>query len=435
MGKRRWWPAMMAFMLVPHIAEAQNAITGELIDSLRVGGPIAGAEVLLLGTGRKAFTDRGGRFEFSGLSSGEYTVAYWAPWLDSLGVGPIRTKTRVDDAVTTHVVLSTPAAGSVQAALCGAELADGSAVILGEVRDPSLFPVANSRVRARWEERVLGKGVNHVRRLELVDTSDAAGIFVLCGAPRGAVLSLIAVRGDSTFAWASVRADRALIRSDMTLGSSSLLSAVSGRVLSQLGEPVAGADIRLLQDSAVFTKSDSTGVFALLIPSRTSQLVVRSLGFAPIVYTFDPSANRAGSGAVELGDLRLEGVQLLPEIPVDARALSRERLEFEERRRFNFQGTFFTDDELSRLPLIRPSILASKVPRSMLTKGGEFVLAYNGGWCKPRVFVDGGDFGADQSALHFWLQRARRVEVYRAAFAPARFTDFDGCGSVVISTR
>jgi hypothetical protein len=35
----------------------------------------------------------------------------------------------------------------------------------------------------------------------------------------------------------------------------------------------------------------------------------------------------------------------------------------------------------------------------------------------------------------FWLDRAKSVESYTAALAPARFTDFSGCGSLVIWTR
>ncbi len=58
------------------------------------------------------------------------------------------------------------------------------------------------------------------------------------------------------------------------------------------------------------------------------------------------------------------------------------------------------------------------------------------GPCDPRFFVDGWDLGPlDVLDQEMYLRHAKRIEVYRAAFAPAQFNDFAGCGAVVVWTR
>lgn len=67
----------------------------------------------------------------------------------------------------------------------------------------------------------------------------------------------------------------------------------------------------------------------------------------------------------------------------------------------------------------------------MLRRGSAF--------CNPRFINNGIDEGVlvHERAGEQWflLERAKRIEVYTANQAPARYNDFDGCGVVVAWTR
>jgi hypothetical protein len=55
--------------------------------------------------------------------------------------------------------------------------------------------------------------------------------------------------------------------------------------------------------------------------------------------------------------------------------------------------------------------------------------------CFPRWFVDGVDFGRPTASEEERLVRqAKRIEAYRAMEMPAGYTDFDGCGVILIWT-
>ena len=143
------------------------------------------------------------------------------------------------------------------------------------------------------------------------------------------------------------------------------------------------------------------------------------------------------SAVVDVGTIALE--PLPPELAavrVTAGPFERERLEF-ERRRQGALGDFVTDEMLERIPSISAKVVASMVPR--LIAGGSYPvlkLRRGFGFCDPRFFVDGLDYGklgyVEQKLL---LQRAKRIEVYTANQAPPKFNDFDGCGAVVVWTR
>jgi hypothetical protein len=273
------------------------------------------------------------------------------------------------------------------------------------------------------------------------DTTDAAGMYVLCGIPRGATFEVHAQGADSASGSMSLPIDQMFIRQDLIVGATEATVMVTGRLVASDSVPVQGATIRLRADTTVSATSEADGSFRLRVPARTGQLQVRALGFAPREELIEPPAeDGTGSATIRLGNLRLRTVQELGRVSIVADGATRERLEFEERRKFNFQGTFFDDEELAKLPVIRPAVLAGKVPRSFLDKNGKFYLAANGGWCLPHIFVDGGDYGGGdrdptQYELQFWMQRAKRIEVYRATFAPVRYSGSGGCGSVVIWTK
>src|SRR5690606_33671206 len=70
-------------------AGAPTVISGFVLDSM-TNQPLEGAVVLLSGTSRTVTTDAGGRFRFEldSAASGTYTIGFFHPKLDSLGVTP-----------------------------------------------------------------------------------------------------------------------------------------------------------------------------------------------------------------------------------------------------------------------------------------------------------------------------------------------------------
>src|SRR5690606_15956532 len=195
----------------------------------------------------------------------------------------------------------------------------------------------------------------------------------------------------------------------------------------------------LRSDTLVATRSGADGQFRLRVPARSAQLLVRAVGYAPQERLLEPAAGAARMPVeIQLRDIVLTSLQELGAVEITDAPMTERRLEFEERRKFNFQGTFIDDEELARLPTTTVQFLSGRVHRSALDHG-VFKLQRGAGlgglsYCRPRIFVDGVDEGVSTDLKNL-LPIAKRIEVYRAAFAPPRFTDFDGCGALVIWLR
>lgn len=439
---------------------AQQVIRGTLFDSLRTGAPVSGAEVVLFGTGRRDTTDAQGRFSFANLRPGTHSVGYWAPWLDSLAVPALRAIVNVPTSgASAEWALATPSRATAQQSLCGATLESGQSIVLGEVRDIARRPAAGVPVQAWWGETLLGVGQLERRTLATATNTDALGMYAICGVPHGAELQLyaeVAVRPPQASDEAStseplagatasramsatlaVLIDAAILRQDLTVGPADADLVVSGRLVGTDSVALGGAIVMLRSDTLVATRSGADGQFRLRVPARSAQLLVRAVGYAPQERLLEPVAGAARmSSEIQLRDIVLTSLQELGAVEITGVPMSERRLAFEERRKLSFQGTFLDDEELARIPMVTPEILAGRVHRSALYRG-SFRLqrgASLGGlsYCSPRIFIEGVDEGAIVYDLREILKIAKRIEVYRAAFAPPRFTDYDGCGALVI---
>lgn len=441
-------------------AGAQQVVRGTLVDSLRTGAPVSGAEIVLFGTGRRDTTDAQGRFSFADLRPGTHAVGYWAPWLDSLAVPALQdTITVPTSGASAEWALATPSRATAQRSLCGATLESGQSIVLGEVRDISRQPAVGAPVQAWWGETLLGVGQLERRTLATATNTDAFGMYAICGVPHGAELQLyaeVALRppqaGDEAStseplegamvppamsATLAVLIDAAIIRQDLTVGLADPDPVVSGRVVGTDSVALAGAIVMLRSDTLVATRSGADGQFWLRVPARSAQLLVRAVGYAPQGRLIEPIAGAARvPREIQLRDIVLTSLQELGAVEITGAPMTERRLAFEERRKLNFQGTFIDDEELARMPMVTPEVLAGRVHRSALYRG---VLRLQRGaslgglsYCSPRVFIEGVDEGAIVYDLKDVLKLAKRIEVYRAAFAPPQFTDFDGCGALVI---
>lgn len=419
--------------------DAQAVLRGRLIDSLRTGRPIAGAEVVHVPSGRRATTDRRGRFEFTELGPGAHRVAYWAPWLDSVALPAVERTVEIAAATrTVELDLATPSVARIGEGFCGTTYDASLGILVGEVRTPGGAPIAGVPVEARWTETVLAIGTHEKREVAARDVSSESGLFTLCGVPADADFNLRGSGPGATTGDLLVNLKRQPIaRRDLVVTDDSARATVRGRVVGPDGRPLAGAQVVHVDDGATAT-SDADGRFTLArAPQRSSQLLVRSIGFDPRTVDVDPRGE-----LLDLGDLPMvKSVYTLPQVDVNGRVLSREQMDFEHRRKMGL-GRYLDEAQLNAVPNpSRAALLYSITPRSRYAcsaAGCMFYLMGPRGPCVPDLFVDGrreSIRGTGLEGQQFWFRIAVRVEVYRATLVPPEFMTFNDCGSLVIWTR
>lgn len=418
-------------------ADAQGTVRGTLVDSLRAGGPVVGAEVVLMGAQRRVTTERGGSFEFTNVPEGRYVVAYWAPWLDSLGLPALQREVQVRGARSESVTLATPSRATVQRAVCGDVLSDEQGILIGEVRDGDGNPGVGVGVFARWLETVIQGNEVAQGTMAAADTATASGSYVLCGVPLDAEFTLKAVApGGVGSGEVLVKANASIARRDLIVGAPGATLRVTGRVVQQNGEPIAGATILVAGDTAQGARSDSAGRFTLpAMTRRSSQLIVRSLGYVPIVRDVDPFDVQ-----LDLDDIALDvAPRELATVTVTGEAMTASQAQFEARKARAAGGVFVDEEQLKRLVVPSVSSVATFNPRVAVqqTRNGPMMMMRRGSeFCRPRFFIDGYDFRditADEE--NSFLRVAKRVEMYTANNAPDQFADFNGCGAIVIWTH
>lgn len=435
---------------------AQQVVSGIVHDSIVRAGGLSGAEVVVLGTSLHAITDDSGGFSIEGVMPGRHTLLASHPVLDTIGIGEIEFEIEVRAGATLPpVLLSTPTLASFQQATCGRELEPHEAIVLGVVSDREGLAAPRATISAQWAERLVRTGFTDQYMKSRDATTDAGGYFALCGVPRepairkdtaGVVIArsmatLRATLGETgTGPLIMLPVEPAVVRHDIVVGLDAAAAIARGRLLTEDGQPIAGARISRGGDTARVFQSDAAGRFSVPVPHRSEQLLVRAVGRTPMSIEFatpDPE--------IDLGDMPMPQVaQVLGTVEVNATIRSPEQAEFDERKSVGL-GTFLDEEEIKRLPEVTPNLVGSRVPRSeMVTIGPgnrQFALRrpnINSGvnHCFPKFYVDGTDFGQmSGSEQEYFFGLAVRIEVYSAQFAPARFSDFNGCGSVVIWTR
>lgn len=424
---------------------AQEPVAGVVFDSLRTGRPLAGVELTILGTTSRTISDSLGRFSFSSVPTGEFVVAAWSPWLDTLAI-PFLHHRVAPGATGLSIKLSTPSPQSFQRDRCGTILLAEQGTLLGKTRTLDGTPVAGQVVWAEWS--AFAASGRELRRelVATVDTSDAEGQFTLCGVPLHRSVHVRAVGSVIGSGEVAVHIGFIVQRQDITVGPVGEEFELRGRVVGGTARStdgdsaVSGADIQLRDDPQVLTRTNSDGRFRLRLPRRTSALAVRAVGFTPIEVLL-PTHLPPDS----LWTIHLERrPQELAAVAIVADPYIRERQEF-ERRRQGGMGRFVTEEMLERVPWVTPNAIRSIVP-SISVDGDPRsprvrIRGSSGfGFCDPRIFEDGQDRGKmedvhERRELVLLFERAKRLEIYSAALSPPKFNDNDGCGAIVIWTR
>jgi hypothetical protein len=141
------------------VARAKTVISGFVLDSM-TNQPLAGAIVLLSGSSQSVTTDAGGRFRFEldSAVAGTYTIGFFHPTLDSLGVTPPPRQIQVHPGGENFVELAVPSMRTISYALCpDTSLTDGRGVVAGSVRDAATDkPLDSVRVVLMWTGMSVG---------------------------------------------------------------------------------------------------------------------------------------------------------------------------------------------------------------------------------------------------------------------------------------
>jgi Outer membrane receptor for ferrienterochelin and colicins len=445
-------------------AKAATVVSGFVLDSM-TNQPLAGAVVLLSGTSHSVTTDAGGRFRFEldSVTDGSYTIGFFHPTLDTLGITPPTKQIEVHRGGQTFVELAVPSMRTISYALCpDTALTDGRGLVAGVVRDAATDkPLDSVRVVLMWTGMSVGNSsVVKVPKAVSVLT-DEAGSYHACGVPTGARVTAQARTSTQRSGWIEVSVPeggiamrnfligtrpppRVAARAAADTGAKTTTPALgtailTGTVTATNGNLLQGAQVLLLGTN-LGTRTDESGKFRLGgLPGGTQSIEIRQIGYAPRRYAVDLSPNRESKLSVVLEEraVVLEAVEVAGKkgsgIPG-----------FDARQKRGF-GNFITRDDIEKRGAIRTTDLFRTIPGVQVNWNGSGYTVQMAraatGYCPVQYYIDGAPFlstGGDDMDMIVQPQDIQAIEVYKGPTdTPAEFQGSGGaaCGTIVIWTR
>jgi hypothetical protein len=446
-------------------------VSGVVRDSI-ARSPLAGAMVQLVGAdsstrfGRTVTSDALGRYRLTNLPDGQYTIGFFHPMLDSLGVEPPLRTVHIDGHQSVHLDLASPSVGQVRSAVCGASpSADSGAIVVGIVRDArDRAPASGVAVTGEWAEFSFTKQ-GLVRRMpNLVATTGENGWFALCNVPTAGTMALTATRGeDSTDRLELQIPAEGFLRRELYIGPSHTVvtadEAQSGDTVARPprrvrtgdghlngvvvriadGRPLAGARVGIVNGPQ--TTSNERGEWTLVnAPAGTRMLDVRGVGYYPESRPVDVVA---GAAPVRSALFTLSAMLDTVKVTASRLRFDRDRSGFEGRRRSGV-GHYLTPTDIVR----RGAIVTSDIFRSMPgvrveidPQGFEKRIMINGpfGYCQPSIYLDGFRFDSLSAGdIDGWTSPGRLsgVEIYSEASVPPQYQQgMTGCGTILLWTK
>lgn len=463
--------AVLLWVLGTRAAAAQTAdsivhpsgttVTGVVRDSIGQA-PLAGAIVQLVGVepsarvARATTTDSLGRFVLDGVPAGRYSLGFFHPVLESLGIEPpVRDLFLLGQGVAIGD-LATPSPARFREAVCGTTDGEPGAVVVGVVRDPRDHSVTPSvTVTAEWLEVTISRKGMAARIPHLIATTAENGWFALCNVPGPGTMTLRAVRSrDSTDLLEVEVAQQEVLREDLYLPTRRSADTASrerpglaragdgvlrGTVVSASdGQPLPGSRVGIFAGPQV--RTGATGEWTIgNAPLGTRMLEARAVGYYPQRRLVNVIA---GAPPIRIALSTLRAV--LDTIKISATLVRPDQSGFQERSRTG-AGTYLTSEDVLRRASSATSDIFRTIPSVTLeldpSDGVTRHISMRGsfGRCEPTIFLDGvrmPQFTADD--IDEWLspKEVAGVEIYSEASAPGEFRDFtrtdDICGSIVI---
>ncbi|MEO7996668.1 MAG: carboxypeptidase regulatory-like domain-containing protein [Gemmatimonadaceae bacterium] len=455
----------------PKPEQPGTLVTGTIYDSLS-SRPLVGAVVQLVsGDPANAFagtisSDEAGRYSFKDVPDGKYSLGFFHPLLDSLGMQGVARAVSINRQGAVRFDLAVPPAARMRDVLCGPRTpASTGGVAIGTVFSAQKrLPLKDVKITGQWFEVSIGVGGVSRRNPRRTTTSVDGGMFVLCDVPTSGAMSLIASSGADSTGIVEVEVPKGgFLRSDLYLGSATVAAADSVSKSDTLalrsnvvrvgtmrltGSVVALDDGTPLNNAVVGitngpqTRTNDRGQWTITnAPPGSQSLEVRAVGKYPVrrnVNVID------GTAPIRVAMTNFKTV--LDTLKVTAGlSASLDYRDFETRRRSQGMGRFFTADDIRKRNVLETSDLFKAIPNvDVVTLGlGQTVFqmktAFRGETCTPTIVLNGtqmNNISADELDNMVRPERIIGIEVYTESNTPAKFqSGMSGCGSIVIWQR
>lgn len=454
-----------------------QAISGRIYDSV-AKAPLTGATVQLIpatsGTVQpaEATSDSLGRFAFSNVTAGAYTLGFYHAVLDSLGIDPPFIRLQVAGQPV-RADLAVPGPTQILSAICGKRPPNDSAgVVIGHLYDAATRQaIKGGRVSAEWYDVKVINGTLAAANPRGTATTTGAGWFAICGVPRDDDVVVQGARGDDTSAALQVHipsngiAQRALFIDKTELVSVAardsagapdtthppqLVRRGSARAVGIVtdgatGRPLVNAQVSIA-GAALTEATDAQGKFNIArAPGGTQILQIRAVGYLPERRTVELFRDTAVSFDIRLTNLRI----VLDTMRVTAsRVYLRDANGFERRRHRGAGATFFDSADVARANVFTTSRMLERVNGVRLSGTGATARVFMmnaGAYCEPTIFIDGvslPDFTAGDLDAAVSTEEIIGMEIYTSgARAPVQYKGVSsdsragrGCGSILVWT-
>ena len=454
-------------LLYPSNAVAQSTtarLEGVVHDSVRAR-PAAGAAVFVTRLRPQpslffsGVTDERGRYRIDSLTAGEYTVSFSTDVLDSLELTLPGQTIVIGEGEHARLDLSTPSGPTLRFGACpGLVLPAGKGAVVGRVhRADSDSVLRGATVVVSWRDLSVDRATLRPMTVERTGAvrTDSLGQYRMCGLPTEVLLLMqvqhedragsavtVTIPEDAGVALRhfsfSASGSRAIAALDSAAATQTVpllggRAALTGVVRSAAGQPLADAQVRVIDAAAAAARTDSLGRFSLSgLPPGTQLLDIRRLGY---LITQIPVTLRDGETTTQ--NVTLARIVSLDSIKVLAQR-TRYR-EFENRAKVAAFGKFLRTADLEKRVafetsdflrdagfFIQGSGLDAKVvsPRSM-------GMNFSGRSCPANVVIDGMQH---QDINLVPPQDVGAMEIYRShSGAPIQYDS--ACGLVVIWTK
>ncbi len=435
-------------VLVTGSAAAQQSgsvISGFAVDSIR-GAALSGAIVRVAGTELTATSDGAGRFKIAGVPAGKHRLEVVHPLLDTLRLALRTIPRETNGSDSLFLIVSTPSPARLARLKCSVEeQRPGTSVAIGFVMYAGTEePAMGATVIVAWTEYEVGRRTLRQVAHSRSGIAGSDGSYKICGIPGDLSTDLFAAMGDDTTA--AVPADFTSGVSIVSLRVSPLAPATRvretahllGRVIDSVGKPIGGARVAADNERAVtLTRDDGSFDLGGVRPG-TRSVVVRRLGYLPVMRSFEIALQPAPPVDIRLATY----VPVLETVRISARRdFALERVGFSSRNK-STGGKFIALDELERRRPRRLGDALSMVPslRTYYDERGERIITGRRGDC-VRYFIDGhrwSEYGEGPDTFISGYEIGA-IEVYTGLTAPPQFMaharDGTACSIIVLWTK
>ncbi len=436
------------------------SVIGVVVDSIN-RRPLEHATVLIEGTALSAQSDSEGGFRFDSIPPGTRRFVVRHPVADSLGLDIVSAPIELPPGHVTLLALALPSAATLRHVLCTVRDTASGAMIRGRVMAADTDSgLAGARVTFLYRQiRVSAdSGLQQVERLRQA-TTEGDGSYTICGVPEDVTGTLVAeFRGVGTPEVPVTRETDEIVFRNLALGIPAAVvqsapeaaaravvnrsgrAILRGRVLAEDGSGVAEAQVAVAGTSQLATTQADGGFTLDSLPSGTSEVFARKIGFSPASAIVDLTVREPSQVTLVLG---VTPPTLAPVRVVATMEQGLQRAGFTDRRRFGM-GRFMDAAEIERSAPIEVTDIIRRLPgfRVVDSEFGRSVESTRATPGQPgclNLFVDRGRWDIQNPGdidRAFKVHEIAAVEAYSGDFVPQEFiVPGRSCPTIVLWTK